>query len=92
MRSSATRLSLALSVTLAAALAATGASAQTQTPATQPGLSDLFAPLVAQGYRILDADAEGRWFEVEAIAADGRHVELIVDSQTGEIVLEHPED
>lgn len=81
------------------ATAAVAQTALTQIAPTQiapgqapPAFSSLLALIEAQGYRIIEAEATGRWFEVEAITADGRRVELYADANTGQIVQEEPYD
>lgn len=55
-------------------------------------LSAIIADLEAQGYRIGDIDVDRASIDVDAVAADGRRVDLRVDSATGEILGETRDD
>lgn len=71
---------------LTAALFLTAASAQAAS--IVPALT----ALETQGYEILDVDTYGSQMEIEAIKPDGTRVELIVETATGKILSEQPED
>lgn len=74
---------------LALALGATGlALAQ---DAARP-LSAIIAELEAQGYRIGDIDVDRASIDVDAVTADGRRVDLRIDSATGAIISETRDD
>lgn len=74
---------------LALALGVTGpALAQ---DAARP-LSAIIAELEAQGYRISDIDVDRTSLDVDAVTADGRRMELRIDSGTGAIISETPDD
>lgn len=55
-------------------------------------LSAIVADLEAQGYRISDIDVDRASIDVDAVAADGRRVDLRVDSTTGAILAETRDD
>lgn len=55
-------------------------------------LSAIIAGLETQGYRVTDVDVDRDSIEVDAITSDGRRVELRVDSGTGAILSETPDD
>lgn len=62
-------------------------------------LAALAAPLVPsltqienKGYEILEVERKGTRIEVEAITADGRHVELLIDPATQAILSERQDD
>ena len=54
-------------------------------------LSAIVAGLEAQGYRISDIDVDRASIDVEAVAADGRPVDLRVDPGSGRILSETPD-
>ncbi len=55
-------------------------------------LSAIIAGLETQGYRVTDVDVDRNSIEVDAVTSDGRNVELRVDSGTGAILSETPDD
>lgn len=54
--------------------------------------SAILAAIEARGFTVIEMDDEGGWLEVEAISADGRRVEIHVESSTGEIIREGVDD
>lgn len=74
---------------LALALAAAGPALAQE--AARP-LSAIIADLEAQGYRIGDIDVDRASIDVDAVTADGRRVDLRVDSGTGAIISETRDD
>lgn len=55
-------------------------------------LSAIIADLEAQGYRISDIDVDRASIDVDAVAADGRRVDLRIDPATGAILGETRDD
>ena len=55
-------------------------------------MSAIIAGLETQGYRVTDVDVDRNSIEVDAVTSDGRNVELRVDSGTGAILSETPDD
>lgn len=45
-----------------------------------------------RGYDVRSAENDGRTYEIEAIAPDGRRIEALVEAATGEVLAEHPDD
>lgn len=75
---------------LAAAHAAP-ALAQDAPPGSRP-LSAMIADLEAQGFRVTDVDVDRDAVEVDAVAADGRPVDLRLDPATGRVLSETADD
>ncbi|WP_369061588.1 PepSY domain-containing protein [Caulobacter sp. 73W] len=77
----------------AAVLVAGGAVAiaQTAAPAHDGKFSVAAERVEAQGYTILEMDRDRSGFDVEAVASDGRRMELDVDA-AGKIVRERLDD
>jgi hypothetical protein len=55
-------------------------------------LSAMIADLEAQGYRITDVDVDPDAIEVDAVAADGRPMDLRLDPATGAVRSETLDD
>jgi uncharacterized protein YpmB len=55
-------------------------------------ISAVIAAIEAKGFTVIEMDDEGGWLEVEATNAEGRRVELQVDTATGEIIREGVDD
>ncbi len=55
-------------------------------------LSAIITGLEAQGYSISDIDVDRASIDVDAVTADGRRVDLRVDSATGQILSETRDD
>lgn len=83
------RFRAALLAPLAMALVLPGLA---QAQAAPLPMSEVIAGLEGQGYRILEAEAKGRWIEVEVLASDGRRKELILDPVTAAVLHEDFED
>lgn len=77
-----------LASTLAAPFAFAGMAAAQDTPT----ISAAIAQLEEAGYRIRDLDVENANLEIDAAAPDGSRVELIVETATGTILSEQPDD
>lgn len=77
----------------AAVLVVGGAAAIAQTASAQAGgkFSVAAERVEAQGYTILEMDRDRAGFDIEAIARDGRRMELDVDA-AGKIVRERLDD
>lgn len=75
---------------LCGGLIAGTATAQTKAAAA-PSFAGVMAGLEAKGYRILDAETDDGWLEVEAIAANGQRVDLLVAPADGSIRHERPD-
>lgn len=60
-------------------------------PSTRP-LSETLRSFEQRGYDVRSAEEDGRTYEIEAIAPDGRHIEALVEAATGEVLAEHPDD
>lgn len=57
-----------------------------------PTLSAMIATLEGDGYRVTDVDVDSDRIEVEAVAQDGRAVEMRLDPQSGEVLGETADD
>lgn len=80
---------LAVPAALVALMLSTPAMVRAQTaPAAVPLFSQVIAGVEAKGYRVIEAEAKGPVFDIEAIASDGRKVDLRVDAASGEILQE----
>lgn len=75
----------------AIALACAAAAPAMAQDAPRP-LSAMIADLESQGYRITDVDVDRDDIEVDAVAADGRAVDLRLDPATGAVVSETADD
>ena len=73
---------------LAPAIAQNADAAQAATSTSKRlTIGEVHDKLVAQGYRDIDEiEREDRGFEVKAVDAEGRRVELDVDAATGEVL------
>ena len=89
---------LATILLTAAATAATAQTDPTTAPAeaspTQaaPVLSEIIRSFEERSYRLTDIDIDAEIIEVEGLDADGARIEARVDSATGEVLSETPED
>lgn len=74
-------------------LASPLALTQPQAAPAEISIKDVIAKLESLGYREIGEieKDDGRW-EIEAVTADGRRVELDVDPRDGSIVRERPDD
>lgn len=55
-------------------------------------LASVITAIEAKGYKVQDIESEGNWFDIEAITANGKRVDLIVDAKTAEILGESADD
>ena len=56
-----------------------------------PPLSAILAKLESQGYVVSEIDVDPSVIEVEAVAADGRRMELLLDPATGAVTHQTPD-
>ena len=60
-------------------------------PSPRP-LSETLRSFEQRGYDVRSAENDGRTYEIEAIAPDGRRIEALVEAAIGEVLAEHPDE